>query len=280
MRNSGLFESDVFFAGSLETASLFKLIKPRLLIYNAHDAFTLYPGVRSSIRTLEASVLRKANLTVTTAEMTREFLIRTYGIMPNRIINLGHGVDNYRYIEVLEPSTIQRIPHPRAVILGTLDMQDVELMVRTVCELSDINFIFIGPGGNEIRHHLQTIGITNYSFLGPISQDQLANYLSFCDVGLIGYDMNLRNSRLYGSNPMKRYEYSAAGLQTVSIELLEYRKTPSPMYIAKNSDEFIAHIRKAVNNPIYSSAEIKEFAQANDWQIKYKELVNSLEMIG
>ena len=109
--------------------------------------------------------------------------------MSRHIINLGHGVDNSRYIEVFEPALLRCIPHLRTIFLGTLDMQDVSLTVQIVQKLPAINFIFIGPGSDVLRNHLEAVGANNTSFLGPVYQDQLHNYLSFCDVGLIGYDI-------------------------------------------------------------------------------------------
>lgn len=276
MRSVGSLNPELFFAGSLETASLYKLFKPRVFIYNAHDAFSLYPQAHRSIALIEAEVLKHADVTVTTAETTRELLIGHYGIAPERIINLGHGVDNSRYKQVAEPAGLREIPRPRAVCLGTLDMQDIDLTLLAVRALPDVSFLFIGPGGERLRTRLQLAGSTNAHFLGPIHQDRLPDYLSFCDVGLIGYDMRLKQSRLYGSNPMKRYDYAAAGLQVVSVDLLEYGKTPSPLYVARSAEEFVDGIRSALSTPRYSRDEIVEFAKAHDWSVKYDRLMSRL----
>jgi hypothetical protein len=277
MAKEGLLRPDLFFAGSLETASLYKLLKPKAFVYNAHDAFSLYPGAPLSLRAIEAEVVRRATLTVTTAETTRELLISRYGACPDRAINLGHGVSNSAYAGVTEPERLKAIPHPRAVCLGTLDMQGTELVSKTVCSLPEVNFVFIGPGGAGLRACLDEARAANHHFLGPIYQDELPSYLSFCDVGLIAYDVRLKDSRLYGSNPMKRYDYSAAGLQVVSVDLLEYRKTPSPMYVASSPDEYARCVRTAVKARRYSRDEIRQFALANDWSAKYEALVRRLE---
>ena len=88
--------------------------------------------------------------------------------------------------------------------------------------------------------------------------------------------MTLKNTRLFGTNPMKRYDYAAAGLQTVSVDLHEYQKDPSPMYVAQSADEFIAAVRYAVSSPRYSVDEIRAFARANDWVSKYQALIRHL----
>lgn len=274
---AGLMRPDLLFAGSLETASLYTLLMPKTIVYNAHDAFSLYPGAPPSIRAIEAEVVRTAALTVTTAETTRQLLLEQYGVAPERVLNLGHGVDNERYLQVAEPEKLRCIRRPRAVCLGTLDMQDIELTVRTVCELPAINFVFIGPGGATLRNRLQGVGAANVHFLGPVFQEDLPAYLSFCDVGLIGYDASLISSRLYGSNPMKRYDYAAAGLQVVSVDLLEYRKNPSPMYVAASSEDYVKCVQSAVIAPQYSKTEIKRFALANDWRAKFEGLLQRLQ---
>ena len=116
----------------------------------------------------------------------------------------------------------------------------------------------------------------NAFFLGPIYQQDLPPYLMHCDVGLIIYDPAQRDKRRFGCNPMKRYDYAAAGLQTVSVDLHEYQKDPSPMYVAQSADEFIEAVRCAVSSPRYSVDEIRAFARANDWVSKYQALIRHL----
>lgn len=130
MRRAGLMNPEVFFIGSLETASLYKLFRPKAVVYNAHDAFSLYPNAPASIRQIEAAVVKRADLIVTTAETTRELLMSQYGIAPERIVNLGHGVDNQRFARCSEPERLKGIARPRVVCLGTLDMQDADLTMR------------------------------------------------------------------------------------------------------------------------------------------------------
>jgi hypothetical protein len=279
LREAGLLRPEVFFAGSLETASLYKLLKPRIFIYNAHDAFSLYPDAPASLRSVEAEVVNRATLTVTTAETTRQLLISQYRVSPDRIINLGHGVNNSAYSGVAEPERLKSIPHPRVVTLGTLDMQDTELIVQTVCALPEASFVFIGPGGDGLQARLHQVGAANCHFIGPVFQDELPSYLSFCDVGLIAYDSRLKENRRYGTNPMKRYDYAAAGLQTVSVDLNEYRKSPSPIYVAQSVQEFILATRCAVSSPRYSRDEIRAFARANDWGFKYQALIRHLSAL-
>lgn len=276
MARAGLLFPDLFFSGSLETASLYKLFKPKVLVYNAHDAFSLYPDAPASLRAVEAEVVSRATLTVTTAETIRQLLISQYGVSPDRVVNLGHGVNNSAYAGVAEPERLKPIPHPRVVCLGTLDMQDIELTVKTVCELPEASFVFIGPGGAGLQVRLDQARAANCHFLGPVFQDELPSYLSFCDVGLIGYDSRLKQTRLYGSNPMKRYDYSAAGLQIVSVDLHEYRESPSPMYVAQSAQEFVAAIRCAVSCPQRTREEIRAFARANDWRAKFQAVIGHL----
>ncbi|HEV2208393.1 MAG TPA: glycosyltransferase [Verrucomicrobiae bacterium] len=276
LRRAGLMHPEVFFAGSLETASLYKLLRPQCLVYNAHDAFCLYPSAPQSTRSIEREVVRRATLTVTTAETTRLLLIEQYGVSPDRVLNLGHGVDNHRYEALSEPSALSAIPRPRVVSLGTLDMQDVEVTAQCAAQLQGVNFVFIGPGGQRLRDRIRAAGLKNAHFLGPIEQEQLPGYLAHCDVGLICYEAGQRERRLYGSNPMKRYDYSAAGLQIVSVDLLEYQKNPSPMYIADSPDTYVNSIRRALREPRFSRDEIKKFALMNDWSAKYNALISRL----
>jgi glycosyltransferase involved in cell wall biosynthesis len=277
-REAGLLQPDIFFTGSLETASLGRVLKPKAMVYNAHDAFSLYPAAPASIRAIEAQVVQEATLTVTTAEMTRELLLKQYQVAPERVINLGQGVENERYAQALkmpEPSELQAIPRPRVVFLGTLDEQDVGLTGKVVTALPQASFIFIGTGGHRLKQQLKHAG--NVHFLGPIYQERLPSLLIHCDVGLIAYDSAQRDARRYGTNPMKRYDYSAAGMQIVSVDLLEYEKNPSAMYVAKSPEEFVESARQAAYSPRFSRDQMRELASANDWKLKYEALLERLK---
>ena len=77
---------------------------------------------------------------------------------------------------------------------------------------------------------------------------------------------------------MKRYEYAAAGLPTVSVNLREYAFTPSPIYTADSPQEFVEKTRQALNEGRAQREQLIRFARANTWRQKYLRILELLGM--
>lgn len=269
-----LMDADVFFCGSMSLFSLQKILKPKKSVYNAHDLFAFYPGAPKSIRKIEASIINKSDLIVTTSEMSRRVLKETYNVNENKIINLGHGVnlDEFKTNEL--PKDISKINTPIAIFVGTVSMLNKILMKRVITLLPDITFLIIGPYNQEDYNCYSRF--KNALLIGARKRSELAKYYKIADVGLINYDLHLKENRLLGTNPMKRYDYSAAGLQIVSTSLKEYEINPSPMYIEDKPELYAKAIHNAIYNPRYTSEEIFEFSNKNQWKDKFLKMQECL----
>ena len=47
---------DIFFGGTISSFSLYKILKPKINIYNAHDLFTNYPDASKSLISIEKEI--------------------------------------------------------------------------------------------------------------------------------------------------------------------------------------------------------------------------------
>lgn len=259
---------DVFFCGSLSLFSIEKILKPRKLVYNAHDLFSLYPGASSSISKIENKIIQKSDLVVTTSEMTRKILLSKYNVQKTKIINLDHGIHLNEFLDDSKPDEFINISEPIALFVGTLSMINRDMILEVMKLLKDIKFVFIGPFNDYDKIFFKNY--KNAILLGPKGRSELSKYYKNSNVGLIMYDLNLVDSRLSGTNPMKRYDYSAAGLQIVSTYLREYDLNPSPMYIANTAHDYAKAISEAIYRPKFSKEELLDFASKNLWSDKFK----------
>ena len=73
-------------------------------------------------------------------------------------------------------------------------------------------------------------------FLGRIDYCDLPNYIRWFDVATFPFKVNQLTQ---GVNPVKIYEYLAAGCLVVSVDLPEIRKLKDVCFISKDDDEFI-----------------------------------------
>ncbi len=96
--------------------------------------------------------LRAAAFTVTCTEHNRRHLIDTYGVAPERVVTVHHGVDAARFVPVERPR--ERVP--RIVSVGRLvEQKGFDRLVRACRRLADAGVAFtceiIGDGPLEKR---------------------------------------------------------------------------------------------------------------------------------
>lgn len=269
-----LYNPDIFFCGSLSLFSIYNILKPTKCVYNAHDLFSFYPSAPRSFKKIEASIINKSDLVVTTSEMTRKVLIDTYQVANHKIINLDHGINLEDFKSDALPLDLPKIDTPIAIFVGTVSMLNKDLMQEVISLLPDITFLIIGPYKKEDERLYSNY--KNVLLIGPRRRTELIKYYNIASVGIINYDYYLKENRILGTNPMKRYDYAAAGLQVVSTSLREYEVNPSPMYIEDNPRLYASAIKDAIENPKFTKKEIIEFAEKNQWKHKFLKIEECL----
>lgn len=266
-----LCRPDVFFGGTYSFFSIHKILNPKKLIYNAHDLFTNYPNAPQSLSKVERKIIEKSDMIVTTSEMTKIKLKEYYGY-GEKLINLNQGIHLNEFEGVIRKGN----KRPSVVFAGTLSEMNHEFTIHAIETLKHFDFLFIGPFSNNEKKIYGNY--KNVKMLGPLKRDKLAFHLCNSDVGLISYDLDAIDKRRIGTNPMKRYDYSAAKLQIVSTPLREYEVNPSDVYIAKNKIDFATSIKEAVENPRYSKESIFKLASDNKWEDKFDTILKRLDM--
>ena len=111
---------------------------------------------------------------------------------------------------------LTKLPRPRIGFVGQIDVRmDLDLMAALADRRPDWQFAYVG------RTHAETDASAlqsrpNVTFAGFVDYADLPGVLRELDVATIPY---LDNDRGRGCNPLKAYEYLAAGLPTVSTPL-------------------------------------------------------------
>lgn len=269
-----LREFNVFFCGSSSLFSINKILGIKKTVYNAHDLFSFYPNRRKSFKKIEKSICDTSSLILTTSEMTKLKLKEIYDL-DNKVLNLNHGINLDEFTSLKKAKNPFKNDLPIAIFVGSQTYLDTSFIIEVIQKIKNkVNFIFIGPFSPCVINLFSKL--ENVKFLGSKKRTELINYYNISSVGIINYPLGLKKNRLLGTNPMKRYDYAAAGLQTVSTSLFEYELNPSPMYISDNVSEYANFILEAISKPRYSKSELKSFAENNQWSTKFSQLENHL----
>ncbi|MGW0042433.1 glycosyltransferase [Rhodococcus sp. NPDC003348] len=140
-------------------------------------------------------------------ELARRLSPRT-SVVPNGVIG---EVWRRRFPE---PDRIAALPRPRAVYTGTIDDRLEPALVKVTADRVG-SLVMVGyPGDPSTIEYLRSLD--NVHLFGPVSQRELAATVQACDIGIIPHR---DHACIRAMSPLKLYEYLAAGLPVLSVDL-------------------------------------------------------------
>ena len=126
-------------------------------------------------------------------------------------------------------------------------------------------FVLVGPVGIDTS---RVQALPNVRLLGPRPYADLPAYLSAMDVGLIPFK---RNEVTFHADPIKAYEYLAAGLPVVATDMPALRRLTHVLSLAASPDEFLSNLTSALAAGRDSgNAERRAEAQRHSWTGRFE----------
>ena len=189
---------------------------------------------------------------------------------------IGNGVDVYHFRKALDdipiPKDMEGLKRP---ILGYIGMIDDWMNFNLIKKISETyphsSIILLGPVNSSVQKRIQELKyFTNIHLIGKRPYEVLPSYLKAFDVALIPFTINELTKSV---NPLKLYEYLASGKKIISTDLPEVRRYEDIIYIARDEEEFISFIYKALHDTCQNS--IKNgliIAEENSWGSKTMEI--------
>lgn len=226
---------------------------PDLIIYDAVDE---PKDEFASWAPYYPTILQKADLIFCSSQSIFNYF---YPRHP-QVYLVPNGVDNVHF----SPSPSSRpndLPVGKPIIgySGAIaPWVDWELLRTTIQQNPEFNFVFIGA---FFQLHKFPLNFKNAFYLGLKSYHELPAYLHHFEVGLIPF---LRTEMTKGCNPIKLYEYYAAGIQVLATPLPELLTVPK-INLESNPNLFSLRLRHLLEGNDSNRAERMAYAQANDW---------------
>ena len=156
---------------------------------------------------------------------------------------IGNGVED-EFVRACGSATpdpeIAALPGPRLGYLGTLgDWIDIGAIRSLAAAFPRGTVVLVGPVRTRLARLPRNVRVT-----GILPRARLPGVLAAFDVGLVPF----RRSRLTDAvNPIKLYEYFAAGLPVVAADLEELRAWRSSLALCASEAEWIAATRGALD---------------------------------
>jgi glycosyltransferase involved in cell wall biosynthesis len=263
---------------NLPAVSLVGQLRETGVVYDCVDSFASFSWAHPDTHLWEKELLCKAQVVLTSAralfEKRRKINILTY-LVPNAA-DYEHFARN-ELSGAGEPADLRPIGHPRLGFIGAAyEWLDYDLLKYLATNNPGWNLIMIGPH----QHGINLPERENIHWLGARDYKTLPWYLANIDVMLIPF---ARNQTTEHANPIKLWEYLAAGKPVVSTRLPEVREVLDLVWLSDNHREFQMNCEAALDllkNPEKREDMVRRariIARSNSWEVRCKEIRDILQ---
>ncbi len=174
-----------------------------------------------------------------------------------------------------KPAALAALDGPIVGYVGNLrDRVDWLLLQKTVSDMPEVNFVFLGPSGDNPNADSLAMH-ANVHMLGVVPYDEVPGWLMHFDVGIVPHVNNRLTERM---NPLKVYNYFAAGLPIVSTEVSNLGALGDALTVAESTDEFIAAVRVAIDNrPDTSIPSWQATMDSIAWDTRVNDILSEMD---
>lgn len=234
-----------------------------LLCYDCVDDHAAFTGLLdpAAVRAMEDELIRRSDVVLASAERLHR---RCAALNPAALL-VPNGVDFDHFVTATEPGPVppdlDGLPRPRIGFVGAIgDWIDLELIAAVAKAGLGVPVVLIGPALTDLGPLRR---IPNVRILGPRPYKDLPGYLRGFDVCLNPFRLNELTASV---NPVKLYEYLAAGKEVVSTALPEVRGFGHVIHIAPDHRSFIETVGAVLAGRLGHPLEAKvAAARANSW---------------
>ena len=248
--------------------ALLQQVKAKKTAYRMSDSYRHFAQTPGSMIEAEKEIICAADVVFATARKIEE---EAREIRSEGVYYLPNGVDfaHFHRPDAPEPEDFRRLPRPRILYVGSLSHWfDAELLAYAARAFPNASFPVIGKNKTDLS---AIASLPNVHLMGPRPYAELPNYLRHSDAAIIPF---LRNELTDATNPVKIFEYFAAGLPVASVRMAEVEALHSPAFLTETPDEFVSAIGAALNMG-RDRQNYLDFARANRWENRF-ELIREL----
>jgi glycosyltransferase involved in cell wall biosynthesis len=244
-----------------------------LVVYHVVDEFAAFSDASIHVASLEAELLRKADLVLASSEK----LLESKSQLNPRTRLVRHGVDHAHFARALDPATpvpadLSRLPKPVVGFFGLIaDWIDLELVRAVADAFPSASVVLLGDAATSLE---PLIGSRNVHVLGRRPYAELPGYCRGFDVALVPFRLN---DLTRAANPLKAREYVAAGLPSVCTDVPELRSVPG-CTIARTGAEFVREVGRAFRDG-GARRERSDLVRGESWEARVGEIRGHVEAL-
>ena len=251
------FEDAILWIQDIYAMEILDYFPDNKMIYDCCDEVAEFSSAYVDLaRGNEAKLIKKASIVFTSAQNlydrikkqnTNTFLVR----------NGAEFEHFYRDKEYQKDMPKKKIVGFVGAISDWVNVEMIEYAAKT---LPDVDFHMVGPTSTDVSSLKK---MDNVKFFGKQDYEKLPEFYHSFTVGIIPFRIN---KLTLGVNPIKLYEYCAAGKPVVATSLPELKQYEPYIYCIDTAEEFVTAIDKAIKEQEQSLYNARvEIAKENSW---------------
>jgi len=268
----GFDDVDILFLDSIYQPFWIEAVRYKRLIVRLSDYNAGFSGYGAGALGSETLALRKADLVITASKDLSEWTLEQ-GAKDTLYVPNGVDLDRFQNPTSI-PFEYKSLEGKIAVFVGVIhEWVDLELIYACAVALPDVHFVLIGPGyhSDPYRQIPQNIHI-----LGIKYPAEIPAYLMHADLGLIPFHKNFCQRLIQHINPLKLYEYVAAGIPVVSTWWPEMEMLSSPAKLCRTKEEFISAVKQTLSEPVARDS-LQGYARRTSWSNRLESLFSWID---
>jgi glycosyltransferase involved in cell wall biosynthesis len=264
-----------------EAASLLEAGIAAEVVYDITDDWTMFSGNQTHLEVVKHQD-NKLCVTATQVIVCSDQLFEDKRnlVELNRLHLIPNGVHTDHYLSVTDDSkhlhpVTQTWQKPVFGYTGTIhgDRVDVELVTRIAKANPQATIAMVGPNLLETDDILAVSKYSNIVFTGAKPYSELPEIMRAFDVCMVPHLVTPFTESL---NPIKLWEYLAAGKPIVSTNVAGFRDFPELVHVAESYDVFLQNLDSALNEDLSFIAARQEVAQQHSWDKRIDQVIQIL----
>ncbi len=278
IRQLGFANPDIFWFTDPRHISIFNYIQARQIFYRCVDDLENFADIPNSIVKYETEIIKKSQAVFFTS---LKLMDKFKGLNKNQVY-LPNGCDFNFFNNKPDSKKLNSVSHYfhdnkiNILYIGTIadwfDFHAIEAIAHD--NNGQNNIIIVGPIRTSVPDNLKNR--KNVKFIGPYPYDMMPAFAHLADIGIIPFKISEMTDAV---NPIKLYEYSAAGLPVIASNMKTLRTIDGPFNIYNSYSELLEIIRKTNNKKKEANyiTEIIEFGRQNSWRSRANEIFKYFE---
>lgn len=239
-----------------------------MVVYDCMDDHGSFHNTAQQILDEETRLLEKADLVITTSATLSDKIARQ---RENTLVR--NAADSEWFATPPEHLRYQS-EKPVVGYFGAIsEWFDIDLIIKAADACPEYDFVLIGS--TYLCDIKRAQEVDNIHFIGEVPYEDLKGYLYAFDVCLIPFQIC---ELIHHTNPVKLYEYLAAGKPVVATAMPELKLVDEHVYVSDDAESFISNIHQALaeKDDVAGIEKRRSFALQNQWSNRVESLETAI----